>query len=229
MVKRVERSFEPSIEAARAKEKRNRHSKDRPMSSFPDIVQRLRFGLPDEGVMDDGAAEIERLRAELSTAEKIIYDLTDGITGTTQRDELAEARRGVWSDHAAGSSAGIEEANSDLVEILEELSGVIEAVRGERDVLRVSGLLGDRQDIGVVGIDGFQELLRRTCEELRGPRHDAQPSWLETVRTGLQRIVDLKNPMPRAAVREAVAELLSSLPSTPLCTPSSALGGGNED
>ena len=41
--------------------------------------------------------------------------------------------------------------------------------------------------------------------------HATLKARIEDVRAGLQRIVDLKNPMPRAAVREAVAELLAAL------------------
>lgn len=54
-----------------------------------------------------------------------------------------------------------------IVEVLEELSSTIEAVRGNRDVIRVSGLRGDAQDIGIVSIDSLQEVIRRACDELR--------------------------------------------------------------
>lgn len=44
------------------------------------------------------------------------------------------------------------------------------------------------------------------------PNDDAA---LDRVRAGLKAIVDMKNPMPRAAVREACAELLAAIASTP--------------
>jgi hypothetical protein len=59
----------------------------------------------------------------------------------------------------------------NIISVLEELSGVIEAVHGDREIIRVSGRIGDSQDVGVMGIDGFQELLRQTTariEELEG-------------------------------------------------------------
>jgi hypothetical protein len=53
-----------------------------------DIVDLLRTLPADEGLTEDAADEIERLRAEVSTLNKVIYDLTEGITGTLQADEL---------------------------------------------------------------------------------------------------------------------------------------------
>lgn len=41
---------------------------------------------------EDAADEIVRLRTELGVANQIIYDLTDGITGTLQRDETDRLR-----------------------------------------------------------------------------------------------------------------------------------------
>lgn len=54
-----------------------------------------------------------------------------------------------------------------LSQEIESLIGTIEAVRGSRDVLRVSGNYGNSQDVGVIGIESFNDLMRRTIEALR--------------------------------------------------------------
>jgi hypothetical protein len=79
-------------------------------------------------------------------------------------------------------------ATRPVIEVLQELSDVIDAVRGDRVVIRVSGLLGDSQDVGIMGIDGLQELIRRTCDALR-PGAAQQPSP-EAVEAGAQALAN---------------------------------------
>ena len=62
------------------------------MQKKTDIVDLLRHQPADEGIMEDAADEIVRLRSELSVANQVIYDLTEGITGTVQRDEIDRLR-----------------------------------------------------------------------------------------------------------------------------------------
>lgn len=50
--------------------------------------------------------------------------------------------------------------SSEAIQLLSELADVIEAVKGKRDLLRVSGQIGDREDIGVIGIDRFVAMVR---------------------------------------------------------------------
>ena len=78
--------------------------------------------------------------------------------------------------------------------------------------------MGFDNELGPIGCRLVGQEMECVCEHMHFASV-AQPSWLETVRAGLQRIVDLKNPMPRAAVREAVAELLSTLPRPQRDTP----------
>jgi hypothetical protein len=40
----------------------------------------------------DAMAEAKRAQSDLNVANQIIYDLTDGITGTLQRDEIERLR-----------------------------------------------------------------------------------------------------------------------------------------
>jgi hypothetical protein len=65
------------------------------------------------------------------------------------------------------SSAESWEERRPIADVLDELVGVIEAVRGDRDVIRVSGLVGNAQDVGVVGIDSLQDNLKRAIVALR--------------------------------------------------------------
>jgi hypothetical protein len=64
---------------------------------------------------------------------------------------------------------------------IEDLNDVIEAMRGSRDVLRVSGNVGDSQDVGVIGIDRFADLARRISAALRAP--EADDAYREAVDT----------------------------------------------
>ena len=64
------------------------------------------------------------------------------------------------------SSADIEERRP-IADVLQEFVNILEAVRGERDVIRVSGLVGNAQDVGVVSIDNLQDNLMRAIAELR--------------------------------------------------------------
>jgi hypothetical protein len=54
-----------------------------------------------------------------------------------------------------------------LAEEIEELNDVIQSVKGDRGILRVSGTRGDPQDIGVLGIARFSDLARRLSSFLR--------------------------------------------------------------
>jgi hypothetical protein len=54
-----------------------------------------------------------------------------------------------------------------LAEEIEELNDVIESVKGDRGILRVSGTRGDPQDVGVLGIARFSDLARRLSTALR--------------------------------------------------------------
>lgn len=61
----------------------------------------------------------------------------------------------------------LESERRPVADVLQELSDVIEAVRGDRDLIRVSGLRGGPEDIGIISIDSLQEDLKRACTELR--------------------------------------------------------------
>jgi hypothetical protein len=77
-----------------------------------------------------------------------------------------------------------------ILDVLEELSDVIEAVRGERDVVRVSGLLGDPQDVAFMGIDGLQEIIKRACEALRPSGFAKRPAELIPTPEQIEPILD---------------------------------------
>jgi hypothetical protein len=71
-----------------------------------------------------------------------------------------------------------------IADVLDELIRVIEAVRGERDVIRVSGLVGDSQDVAVVGIDSLQDNLKRAVAALRtGDGAQAAVTWPQPIAT----------------------------------------------
>ncbi|MCK1670343.1 hypothetical protein [Bradyrhizobium sp. 150] len=89
-----------------------------------------------------------------------------------------------------------DEQRRPIADVLDELIRVIEAVRGDRDVIRVSGLIGNSEDVGIVGIDGLQENLRRAVSQLRSVANRmisdevlaSQPSPAATVETTMEHI-----------------------------------------
>lgn len=71
---------------------------------------------------------------------------------------------------AGGERGGVRsEDTAKVAADLQELMDVIEAVRGERGLLRVSGTRGDPNDVGVLGIERFNDLMIRAIDALAIP------------------------------------------------------------
>ncbi len=67
--------------------------------------------------------------------------------------------------------------SESVADELRELRGVVEAVRGDRGVLRVSGTRGDSQDVGVIGIKPFFEIIDRAIAALALPSAMSGCGW----------------------------------------------------
>jgi hypothetical protein len=89
-----------------------------------------------------------------------LMQLASELRRTSAAIASAPAKPSTGSDAVAD---GAREIAADI----EELLSVIEAVRGDRGVLRVSGTRGDSQDVGVLGVKPFSDLMRRAIAALR--------------------------------------------------------------
>jgi hypothetical protein len=63
-----------------------------------------------------------------------------------------------------------------IADELKGLVGVVEAVRGDRGLLRVSGTRGDAQDVGIIGIDAFNRMMQAAIATLSQLSSDAPPA-----------------------------------------------------